>query len=112
MNGRTIDGRFTQGHKFAQGNENAKKMHALRRSLLEATTEESVKAVWATVEAQAREGCTVSQKLFLEMTCGKPVTPIEVSGPDEGPIWDRSRNRQHFRSDERQRLVVWFEVHI
>jgi hypothetical protein len=26
--------------------------------------------------------------------------------------WDRSRNRQHFRSDERQRLVVWFEVHI
>jgi hypothetical protein len=29
-----------------------------------------------------------------------------------GVRWDRSQNRQHSRSHERQRPVVWFEAHI
>ena len=31
--------------------------------------------------------------------------------PGVGRRWDQSRNRQHSRSDERQRPVVWFEAH-
>jgi hypothetical protein len=43
-------------------------------------------------------------------------TAIVLAGhwlPDlSSHCWDRSQNRQHSRSHERQRPVVWFEAHI
>jgi hypothetical protein len=81
-----IDGRFAPGNRLGQGNPNARKMYELRRSILDATTEGMVKEVWARVVHQALDGCVASQKLFLEMTCGKAVQPVEISGPDHGPI--------------------------
>ncbi len=59
----------------------------MRRSLLEATTEDSVKAVWSQVYEQASGGDMVAAKLYLEMTCGRPVQAVEVStSPDAGQI--------------------------
>jgi hypothetical protein len=81
-----IDGRFTQGNRGGPGNPNARKVYELRRSLLDATTDVMVKEVWSRVRTQALDGCVASQKLFLEMTCGKATQPIEISGPDHGPI--------------------------
>jgi hypothetical protein len=75
-----------QSNTAARGNPNALRMYELRRAILDATTDGMVKAVWSRVRKQALDGCTASQKLFLEMTCGKATQPIEISGPDHGPI--------------------------
>ncbi len=84
--GRLGDGRFASGNSFSPGNPNARRMHELRRAIYDAATEDDVKAVIKALGDSAKGGDTAACKVFLEFVVGKPVTPIEVSGPDGGSV--------------------------
>jgi hypothetical protein len=91
-NGRSPGGRFARGNAFAQGNPNARRMHALRHALLAAVRPEDVQAVGAKLLELARAGDIQAAKVWLEFVVGKPSQAIELSGPEGEPLgmdWDR-----------------------
>jgi hypothetical protein len=79
-------GQFLNGNKIGLGNVNARRMHELRKEILAATSPELVIAVWEKISRQALDGCTTSQKMFMEYTLGRPTQAIEISGDQGGPI--------------------------
>jgi hypothetical protein len=60
--GRTEGGRFASGSLFASENPNHKKMHELRKALLDATTPERVKAVAEKMAVLAEAGIPPSRQ--------------------------------------------------
>src|SRR3974390_1267600 len=84
--GRDLGGQFSRGNRIGEGNEGNKRMAELRRSIFKAVTEDDVKAVIRSLGESAKGGDVQAAKVFLEFVCGKPVTPIEVSGPEQGPV--------------------------
>jgi hypothetical protein len=84
--GRTAGGRFAAGNKFSLGNANARRMHELRRALLESATPEAVREVGLKLVELARAGDVQAARLWLEHCCGKPVQAVELSGPDGAPL--------------------------
>jgi hypothetical protein len=80
--GRDAAGRFLQGNKYSRGSPIAKKMHAFRNALLEATDPETIQRVIRKMGELGAEGDTVAAKIFLEFTCGKPTQHVELIGVD------------------------------
>ena len=70
--GRDGKGRFTAGNKLAKGNPHAKRVAALRSALLDAVTEEDMRAVIAKLVEMAKGGDVHAIKELLNRTLGKP----------------------------------------
>jgi hypothetical protein len=86
-NGRDpTNGRLLPGNRVAAGNKGsnptARRMHELRRSILEAEGEENVRSVWVKLRELAAGGDVQAIRLYLEYAFGKPVQALEIGGPD------------------------------
>jgi hypothetical protein len=83
--GRGPGGQFLHGNQIGVGSsgpKSAKRAAALRRSLLDATSEDDLKKAWATLTTLAHGGDVVALKLYLAYVIGAPAQVLEVSGPD------------------------------
>ena len=81
-NGRLLDGRFAAGNKISKGNLGNMRMKKLRRSLLDATSAEDVKAVGSKLLELAKGGDVAAAKVWLDHVIGRPKEAVEISGPD------------------------------
>jgi hypothetical protein len=71
--GRDASGRFTKGNPGGPGNPFAQRVAALRRTLLEAVTEEDMRAIVAQLVQQAKDGDLAAAREIILRTIGKPV---------------------------------------
>jgi hypothetical protein len=84
--GRLPDGRFGPNNKASLENANNRRMQALRKALLDATTPAQVQTVGARLYEQAAAGDVPSARVWLDHVIGKPVQAVEVSGADGEPL--------------------------
>jgi hypothetical protein len=100
--GRMSDGRFAPGNKLSRGNPIHRKMHIMRRALLEAVDTHSVKDVFKKLFELAMAGDIIAIRLYLEYCCGKPHKSIELD------FSERSMGRSQQDLDQAQReLDQW-----
>jgi hypothetical protein len=85
-NGRLVNGRFAQGNTLAKGNPHARRMHDLRRALLDSVDSQTVQDVTQKLADLARGGDVQAAKLLLEYVVGEPVQSVELSGPEGEPL--------------------------
>lgn len=78
---RDRQGRFAKGNPGGPGNPHAARVGAWRRALVDAVTDDDLRAVVGALVARAREGEKWAVKELLDRTLGRP-TPVPVS--DEG----------------------------
>ncbi len=71
-NGRCDDGRFGQGNRFSTGNPHSATVGKLRTALLDAITEDDIKAVILKLIDLAKSGNIAATKLLLDRCLGKP----------------------------------------
>jgi hypothetical protein len=72
VSGRGPGGRFAPGNKISKGNAVAHHAAKYRALLFANTSEDDVKAVWASIITAAKSGESWAAKLFLEYTAGPP----------------------------------------
>jgi hypothetical protein len=83
--GRTLDGRYTLGHKeTGAGNPEAKRIAELKKVFRRCVTNDDVRAVVKSLVKAAKRGDVAAIKLFLDRTLGKQ--PITLEGDDGGPL--------------------------
>lgn len=85
-NGRTDGGLFAKGNTIAKGNPNNRRMQELRRSILDAATEDDVQAIIRKMAEMGRSGDVTAARVFLEYVVGKPTQAIELSNADGSAI--------------------------
>ncbi len=73
LNGRDPrSGRFLRGHKFAKGGHpHAARAAALMGTLLEAVTDDDVRAVWAALTKAAKSGDVAACRTWLDKVYGR-----------------------------------------
>jgi hypothetical protein len=81
-NGREPNGRFTTGNGFSRGNPLSRRVNRLRAELLRAVTPQDVRDVVQVLLAKAKGGDVAAARELLNRALGKPVAPVELSGPD------------------------------
>ena len=72
------DGRFLTGNAGGPGNPYARKVAALRGSLINAVTHEDIDAIIHSQVEKAKQGDTVAAKFIVERILGRPQT-IDLS---------------------------------
>lgn len=77
-NGRCGNGRFAVGNAGGPGNPHVARVAKLRAVLLDAVTEDDLRAVVAKLVGLAKCGDIAAIKLLLERTIGKPPQSIEL----------------------------------
>jgi hypothetical protein len=87
-NGRRTDGTFAVGNRGGPGNPHSRRMHELRRELLDAVEPGTIKAVVDKLSELAKGGDIPAAKLLLDHAIGRPTQAIELSGPDGAPLAD------------------------
>ena len=97
--GRMSDGRFAPGNKLSRGNPIHRKMHVMRRALLEAADTQSVKDVFKKLFELAMAGDVMAIRLYLEYCCGKPHQIIELG------LSERSMNANRQAMEQAQRQL-------
>ena len=68
------DGRFLPGNAGGPGNPYAKKVAALRGSLINAISHDDIEAIIHSQVEKAKQGDTVAAKFILERLLGRPQT--------------------------------------
>ena len=86
-NGRSARGRFARGNPGGPGNPHAKRTSLLRAALLEAVTEDDIRAVAHGLVAKARSGDTAATRELLDRVIGK-VRPEEGVAEVPEPLID------------------------
>ena len=79
---RLPNGRFNLGNKEALGNPNNRRMHELRKALLDAIGPEKIKAIGDKLCLLAEAGDVAAARLIFEYVLGRPPQPIELTGED------------------------------
>jgi hypothetical protein len=79
-NGRDTRGKFTAGNRCAVGNPFAAKVARLRSLMLDAVSEEDLKAIIEGLVGRAKAGDPAAIKILLDHVLGRPVP---VRDPDE-----------------------------
>src|SRR5579871_1115768 len=75
--GRDAEGRFAAGNKFAVGNPFARRMATLRSAMLEAVTENDLKACVRKMVELAKSGDVAACKLLMEYVVGRPAAAVD-----------------------------------
>lgn len=84
-NGQRANGRFAKGNPGGPGNPYAKRTAAIRGLLLDAVTDDDLRAVIAKLVAMARGGDLAAIQALFDRLFGKAVTPIaaDIESIDE-----------------------------
>jgi hypothetical protein len=80
------NGRFKHGHQYAKGNPLARRVQKLRAALLGRVGVGDIRQVVDALLAKAKAGDIVAIRELLNRTVGKPVAPVDLSGPDGGRL--------------------------
>ena len=72
-NGRDVRGRFTKGNPGGSGNPFARRVAALRSTLIREVTRDDIRAIVRKLIEQARAGDIAAAKEVLLRTLGRPV---------------------------------------
>jgi hypothetical protein len=85
-NGRGAAGRFAAGNPGGPGNPHARRVAAMRAILLEAVTDDDLRAIVAKLVAMAKDGDLAAIRELLDRTLGKspPAVALDVPQEDEG----------------------------
>jgi len=70
--GRDRMGKFAPGNAFSKGNPHARRVAALRSALLDAVSEDDMRAVIAKVVEHAKQGDVMAARVLFERVLGKP----------------------------------------
>jgi hypothetical protein len=89
--GRDVNGRFRKGNQGGPGNPFARKVAALRKTLLDSVSEQDLKEMIEILKQQARQGDKTAIKLILQYCVGKPEPPKD---PDRMDVDEWQRLRQ------------------
>ena len=76
-NGRSKNGTFARGHKFAKGNPHAAKVQKLRGGLLKAVSAADLEDMAQKLVKAARNGNVAAAKLLFDRLLGPPV-PLDI----------------------------------
>ena len=83
--GRTAKGRFAPGNSGGPGNPHGKRTAWMREALLNAVTENDIRAVALTLVARAKDGEMAAIRELLDRVIGK-VTQPEVDALEPDPL--------------------------
>jgi hypothetical protein len=88
--GRDVNGRFRPGNAGGPGNPFARKVAALRKTLLDSVSEQDLADMIEQLKLKARQGDVAAIKLLLQYCVGKPESPKD---PDRMDVdeWQRLR---------------------
>jgi hypothetical protein len=86
--GRDAHGRFRPGNQGGPGNPFARKVAALRKTLLDCVSEQDLKDMAEALKLKARQGDTAAIKLLLQYSVGKPESPKDPDRMDADE-WQR-----------------------
>jgi hypothetical protein len=79
-------GRALPGSKLALGNRGGhtiqRRVNELRRVIVETETDDDVRQAFRKLRTLGMDGDVAALRLYLEYTCGKPKSELEISGPD------------------------------
>jgi len=92
--GRDVAGRFQAGNPGGPGNPYAKQVGRLRSAMLDAVSEEDMRAVVAKLVELAKDGSVPAAKEVLERTLGRPT---------EADLIDRLEQLETLLVSQRQR---------
>lgn len=84
-NGRGTGGRFAAGNAGGPGNPHAARVAQLRATLLAAVTDDDIRAIVATLVAQAKGGDLAAIRELLDRLLGKPLAGVAVTMELEAP---------------------------
>jgi hypothetical protein len=89
--GRDARGRFTANNKGGPGNPFARRVAALRQTLLDTVTPEDLQAIVARLIEAARQGDVAAARLVLIYTVGKPAPAVDPDTLDlsEWALWQQ-----------------------
>lgn len=74
---RTANGRFSAGNKFGKGNPLARQQASIRAMIVEAVTEEDLRAIVAAMVDRAKQGDMVAARELLNRLAGRPAASID-----------------------------------
>ncbi len=78
-NGRDLAGRFAVGNPGGPGNPHASRVAALRAVLLDAVTDDDLRAIIAKLVTMAKGGDVAAGRELLDRLLGKPLTGVAVA---------------------------------
>ncbi len=81
-NGRTAKGQFAKGNPGGPGNPHAKRVAGLRQALLEAVSEDDLRAIAKTLVKKAKGGDLPAIRELLNRVLGKVQDDSEASAPE------------------------------
>ena len=81
-NGRTAKGQFAKGNPGGPGNPHAKRVAGLRQALLEAVSEDDLRAIAKTLVKKAKGGDLPAIRELLNRVLGKVQDDTEASPPE------------------------------
>lgn len=74
---RSVNGRFSAGNKFGKGNHLARQQASIRAMIVEAVTEDDLRAVIAVMVDRAKQGDMVAARELLNRLAGRPAASID-----------------------------------
>ena len=84
--GRNAAGRFAPGNPGGPGNPYARRVAALRAALLDAVSEEDLRALARSLVEKARGGDVAAAKLLLSYAVGRPPSEVDLPITVEPPL--------------------------
>jgi hypothetical protein len=97
-NGHDANGRFTKGNRCAVGNPFARRMARLRSVLLDAVSDDDLRAVARKLVEQAKGGDTAAAKVLLAYVVGRPAGVVNPDTLDQEE-WEQCRAMPDSLSD-------------
>jgi hypothetical protein len=97
-NGHDANGRFTKGNRCAAGNPFARRMARLRCLLLDAVSDDDLRAVVRKLVEQARAGDVAAAKLLFAYLIGRPAGVVNPDTLDREE-WEECRELPDSLSD-------------
>lgn len=89
--GRTSQGKFTKGNTLSRGNSgggNKEKAKALKKALIEAVTEEDIKAIVEKMKSQAKAGDSAARKELFDRLWGRAIQEVDIGEKTVNSIAD------------------------
>src|SRR5438105_11354112 len=101
--GRDARGRFTKGNKGGPGNPFARKVAALRRTMVNFVSEDDLKHIVFVIKMRAESGDMAAAKLLLQYVIGKPTETVD---PDRVDVDEWEKLQEQARPPKEMRAVM------
>lgn len=105
-NGRDAGGRFAIGNAGGPGNPHAKRVAELRTMLLDAVTDDDLRAIIRALVARARDGDLAAIRELLDRIIGRPAQQVTVEAPRLPQTITVTPEQQRQLNDFRDRMYA------